>query len=257
MTRSSIASACGSRRGSRNTPPPRAASPRRTSGSPNRAPLPAVTRSQQSTISNPPPSAHPSTAAISGLAGGRSTMPAKPRDGSLTCSPAANALRSIPAQKAAPAPCSTPTRSSDELSSRSSARAMPADTAPFTALRCCGRLMVTIRTPFSRRTRTSSDAAAWPAADDMGGRAPGGGEESICITNIVRLVSGGKRAQRRAEWPSSALPRCRIWIWLVPSGIVASRASRKYRSTGDSSISPAPPCSCSASVAARPADSPQ
>ena len=57
---------------------------------------PPVTRSQASTISKPPPSAHPSTAAISGLAGGRSTMPPKPRAGSLTCSPAANALRSMP-----------------------------------------------------------------------------------------------------------------------------------------------------------------
>ena len=65
-------------------------------------------------------------------------------------------------QKAVPAPCSTPTRSSDELSSRSSARAMPAETAPFTALRCAGRLMVTIRIPFWRRTWTSSGAADGP-----------------------------------------------------------------------------------------------
>jgi O-acetylserine/cysteine efflux transporter len=77
------------------------------------------------------------------------------------------------------------------------------------------------------------------------------------------MIPGYRRAghmipgYRRADTPSSSLPMCRIWICDVPSGIVASRASRKYRSTGDSSINPAPPCTCMASVAALPADSPQ
>ena len=113
------------------------------------------------------------------------------------------------------------------LRTTASARPIPADTAPLTAFRCCGRLLVTIRTPLSRRTRTSSGAADRPAADDMRDQAPGKRRKSICLTNIARWLDNRNYAQRSAEWPRSALPSCRIWIWLVPSGIVASRASRK------------------------------
>src|SRR5487761_1569456 len=52
-------------------PPAPAARPRVTSGRPNCASSLATTRSQASTSSNPPASAYPSTAAITGLTGGR------------------------------------------------------------------------------------------------------------------------------------------------------------------------------------------
>ncbi len=47
-----------------------------------------------------------------GLAGGRSTMPPKPRSAATGASPARNALRSIPALKVPAAPVSTRTRTS-------------------------------------------------------------------------------------------------------------------------------------------------
>ena len=49
-------------------------------------------------------------AAISGLRDPRWTMPAKPRSPTHGRSPVTNALRSIPAQKPAPAPVRTPDR---------------------------------------------------------------------------------------------------------------------------------------------------
>ena len=48
-------------------------------------------------------------AAISGLRDARWTMPAKPRSPTHGRSPVTNALRSMPAQKPAPAPVTTPT----------------------------------------------------------------------------------------------------------------------------------------------------
>jgi 1,4-dihydroxy-2-naphthoyl-CoA synthase len=64
--------------GSRMRPPAAAISPRFTSGIPNLAWSAATTRSHDSTISNPPASAGPLTAAINGLGKPRVTIPPKP-----------------------------------------------------------------------------------------------------------------------------------------------------------------------------------
>ncbi len=65
-------------RGRRNRPPAAATSERLTSGMPKRAWVEATTRSHASTISVPPASAGPSTAAMIGLTLSRVTMPPKP-----------------------------------------------------------------------------------------------------------------------------------------------------------------------------------
>ena len=63
----SIAMCFGSLRGRRKRPPAAAARDRLTSGTPNRELFDATTKSQASTISQPPASAAPSTAAMIGL----------------------------------------------------------------------------------------------------------------------------------------------------------------------------------------------
>ena len=68
----------GSMRGRRNSPPAAATSERFTSGMPNDAAVDATTMSHARTISVPPASAGPSTAAMSGLVRGRATSPPKP-----------------------------------------------------------------------------------------------------------------------------------------------------------------------------------
>ena len=65
---------------------------------PNLAPCDATTRSHASAISQPPASAAPSTAAISGLVRGYRTMPANPPLAVSIGCPALIALRSAPAQ---------------------------------------------------------------------------------------------------------------------------------------------------------------
>ena len=82
-----------------------------TSGMPSLASRAATMRSQASATSSPPATAKPSIAAISGLRDARWTMPAKPRSPTHGRSPVTNALRSMPAQKPAPAPVMTPTAS--------------------------------------------------------------------------------------------------------------------------------------------------
>ena len=69
----------------------------------------ATTRSQDKTISVPPASAGPSTAAMMGLVRSRSTMPAKPPRAvaNPAALPALISLRSAPAQNAGPAPVIT------------------------------------------------------------------------------------------------------------------------------------------------------
>lgn len=73
-----MAIAYGIRRGSSSAPPAAATRERVTSGTPNLAVSPATTRSQASMSSNPPASAQPSTAPISGFFGGVMVMPASP-----------------------------------------------------------------------------------------------------------------------------------------------------------------------------------
>ena len=96
--------------GRRRSAPPAATSERLTSGMPSLASRAATIRSQASATSSPPATAKPSMAAISGLRDARWTMPAKPRSPTHGRSPVTNALRSIPAQKPAPAPVMTPDR---------------------------------------------------------------------------------------------------------------------------------------------------
>src|SRR3954454_13563115 len=89
-----------------------------------------------------------------GLAEPRLVMPAKPRSSRNTCSPATNALRSMPAQNVPPAPVTMAIRRSPVASRWSSAAPMPSATARLTALRASGRLMVMVRTPPSSAVST-------------------------------------------------------------------------------------------------------
>ena len=121
------------------TPPSPAMSPRFTSGRPElRGVLAATIRSQASAISKPPPSAHPSTAAMSGLRTTAWVSPPNPRPGRIGVSPFANAFRSMPALNVPPAPVSTPTDSVGSASSRSSAAASWTATSRLTAFFCAG-----------------------------------------------------------------------------------------------------------------------
>ena len=129
------------------TPPSPAMSPRFTSVSPNFAVSAATIRSQASAISKPPPSAHPSTAAMSGLRTTAWVSPPNPRPGRIGVSPFANAFRSMPALNVPPAPVSTPTDSVGSASSSSRAAASWTATSRLTAFFCAGRLMVIVRTP--------------------------------------------------------------------------------------------------------------
>ena len=66
----------------------------------------------------------------------------------------------MPAQNVPPAPVSTPTRRSSSASSRSIASAIPCATAALTALRACGRSMVTTSTPSAGVLMSTSDNTA-------------------------------------------------------------------------------------------------
>src|SRR5271157_100419 len=162
VSSSSSARARGTRCASSSAPPAPATSDRLTSGTPNRAEAPATTRSHASSSSNPPASAQPSAAPISGLRGGVCVMPHSPRPGNEGDSPFRNALRSIPEENVPPAPLSTPARSSSSASSSSAASRIPAATAPFRALRASGRLMMMTCTAPRRSTCTSSLIASVP-----------------------------------------------------------------------------------------------
>src|SRR5215469_1497237 len=150
------------RLGSLSSPPAPATRPRLTSGNPNLASSLATTRSQASTSSKPPARAYPSTAAITGFAGGRSTIPPKPRPAAIGASPARKPLRSMPALKVPPAPVSTRTLTSPRLSKSSIAPAMPRATSPLTALRACGLSIVMTATLSATSVRIASAIAVPP-----------------------------------------------------------------------------------------------
>jgi hypothetical protein len=108
-------------------------------------------------ISVPPATAGPSTAAISGLVRRRPLSSGSSTDMSMP--PAASpgwlaviAFRSAPAQNAPPAPVRMAARISGSLSTRSQASFMIASISPLSALRTCGRFMVTISTCPRRST---------------------------------------------------------------------------------------------------------
>src|SRR5664280_2508191 len=145
------------RLGRRIRPPPPAIRPRDASGMPNFAWSAATTMSQLIRISNPPASATPLAAAMSGFAKSRWVMPPNPLS-VMGSSPAAKALRSIPAEKAlSPAPVKTTTQTSSSLSHASSASPRAMAVARLMALRASGRLMVRIST-CPRRSRSTSSA---------------------------------------------------------------------------------------------------
>ena len=161
VIRSSIATLRGKARGRRYSPPAAASSPRDTSGSPKLACEEATARSQASTISQPPASALPFTAAIHGFLRSASTKPAKPLAvNRLSTRPAATSLRSAPAQKAsAPAPVSTTTHTSGSASVRSTAACKACANSALMALRAVGRFSVTTATWSAHRTQVTTSAA--------------------------------------------------------------------------------------------------
>ena len=87
----------------------------------------------------------------------RSVMPAKPRPSTHGISPAAKALRSMPAQKKPPAPVTIPTDSDGVgVELRRALRRCHCATAALTALRWSGRLRVITRTRSRRSVRTAA-----------------------------------------------------------------------------------------------------
>src|SRR5215813_5170482 len=136
-------------------------SPMRASGMPKRATSAATRRSQCSASSQPPAMASPCTMAAMVGQRERSTRPSTsmtPFSGSALWAPprASISLRSMPEQKAGPAPRITTTRTSRLASSASKRSPSEARRAAFMALRCPGRLRVTVATPPSMAQRTSS-----------------------------------------------------------------------------------------------------
>ena len=168
---SSMATFRGRALGRRKRPPAFATSDRFTSGRPNLATLLATTRSQESTISVPPATAGPSTAAIRGLVRVRRTRPAKPpRSVESLAEPEAIALRSAPAQNDGPLPHRIPIHRSASDSRRSIAASRSSASCWLTALRASGRFSVMIAT----RPRTSK-VTVMPTTLPRGGRSPGSG----------------------------------------------------------------------------------
>src|SRR6516162_10916175 len=148
----SAATVYGICRGSRTADPPSGNSPQRASETPNRALSPATRMSVAWSISVPPATATPSTAAISGLVRRRPLSKGSITDASNAPDPASPgcdrviAFRSAPAQNAPPAPVSTHTRMPGSLSTWSQAWRSSASIGPLSAFRTCGRFIVTTRT---------------------------------------------------------------------------------------------------------------
>ena len=91
-------------------------------------------------------------------------MPPKPRPPAVESSPAANPLRSIPAQKVPPAPVMISEVMSLRESKSSRIAAMLRATASLTALRASGRLIVMMPMPSATSTVTASATACLPIA---------------------------------------------------------------------------------------------
>src|SRR4051794_38717320 len=165
---------------------------------PSLAPFDATIRSQASAISNPPATAKPSIAAISGLRDARWTMPAKPRSPTHGRCPVTNALRSMPAEKPLPAPVSTPTCSSCVSSSSSSASATPCARSPLTALRASGRLSVMSRM-LSRRSVRTAGAVAVSVSDMRGSLRFAAMRPTVLITGATDGLGRGVAERLRAD----------------------------------------------------------
>ena len=150
----SAATVYGICRGRRTADPPSGNRPQRASEMPNRALSPATRISAACRISVPPAMAGPSTAAISGLDRRRPLSSGSSIDDSAAApvpewSPGWVTVidfRSAPAQNAPPAPVSTHARMPGSLSTRSQASRIRASMGPLSALRTCGRFIVTTST---------------------------------------------------------------------------------------------------------------
>ena len=151
----SIAIFCGTRFGNRVVPPAMATRDRLTSGRPKAALGDATTRSHARTNSQPPATAGPSTAAITGFVLSNVTNPPNPpRLVPRFAFPDATALRSAPAQKTGPLPARIPTHTSSSASSLSMASSRACANSPETALRASGlfNVMTAVRPLFSYST---------------------------------------------------------------------------------------------------------
>ena len=209
---SSSARLRGSARGRRYRPPAAAISRAAPPGRPKAASSAATARSQASTISQPPASALPLTAAIHGLVRSACTKPAKPPravNRSLP-RPAATSFRSAPAQKVPPpAPVITIAHRSGSASVSATMSSSAAATAPLmTALRASGRFSVTRPTWPGRRCRVTTEGCHWGAGSSCG--SVDGGQRVFIAANrkpVRRHVGARQVASVRVAQPTLRVSR--------------------------------------------------
>ena len=91
----------------------------------------------------------------------------------------------MPAQNVPPAPVSTMTWTSGRASRSSRVAAIPAATAPFTAFRAAGRLMVTTATGPSTPHSTASEV---PAGAEPAAGLPGPGTSAAALPELSATV---------------------------------------------------------------------
>src|SRR6266571_3266182 len=134
---------------------------------------------------------------MTGLAGARSVIPAKPRPSTTGKSPARKAFRSIPALKFPPAPVTISTRTSPRASSSSVARAMPRATSPLTAFLLSGRLIVMTAMPSSTVMRIAS----------------------AIVTSLRLAPEVALRSRGRPAWPRALAPLTWAGTWQRSLGL--------------------------------------
>src|ERR1035437_5169271 len=136
---------------------------------------------------------------MTGLAGGRSTIPPNPRPPASGFSPVRKPFRSMPAQNVPPAPVSTITRISVRASRSSSAAAMALATASLTALRAVGRSILTTATvpstSVSTITRISVRASRSSSAAAM----------ALATASLTALRAVGRSIVTTATGPSTSV----------------------------------------------------
>ncbi len=217
--------AWGARFASLISPPPAAARPRLTSGIPKTACSAATTRSHASTISKPPASAAPLTAATSGFGNLREAIPANPPFGDKMSpiSPAAKAFRSMPAQNArSPVPVSTTTQTSGSSVISSKAAPSARVVAPSIALRAPSRFSRTSST-WPCRSRTTGSPA-------LLGRSVG---SDMVVPLVGRSPCSRQASLHSASVSTEALTRfCPESVRLPRAGVAAPYRGYIRRSGG-------------------------
>src|SRR5262249_37122859 len=143
--------------------------PMRASGMPMRAVSAITRRSQCRASSQPPAMASPCTTAMVGWRerSTRCSTPTTSPSGSRAPARDSISFRSMPAQKAGPAPRTRITCTSPRPSSSSMAARRPSSIAVFMALRWAGRFMVTVAMPSLTAVRISSAMAAMVSSRPM------------------------------------------------------------------------------------------